>query len=158
VGFEIGSRVIVRSFGNKRGLVIEAGRGRQYRVRIENAVLSCREDDLAPATDEARARERKRGREHVTRRERHLGPRRGDDRAAPPRRVDLHGLTVEEALAKVIEAIDRALQQNADRLEVLHGKGTGRIREALHRELASIPVVAAFKLDPKNPGVTWIYL
>jgi len=158
VPFAIGTVVIVRSFGNKRGVVVEAGRGRHYRVRVENAVLSCREDELAQAADDTRSKERKPGQHDRTRRERHVGPRRGEESAAPPRRVDLHGLTVEEALAKVIEAIDRALQQNADRLEVLHGKGTGRVREALHRQLASLPVVAAFKLDSKNPGITWIYL
>jgi dsDNA-specific endonuclease/ATPase MutS2 len=39
----------------------------------------------------------------------------------------------------------------------VHGKGSGRIREALHRRLAALPVVAAFRLDPANAGVTWIY-
>jgi DNA-nicking Smr family endonuclease len=152
VGFEIGSLVIVRSFGNKRGVVLDAGRGSWYRVRVENAVLSCREADLAPAADAGGAKRRKSRSDQAT------PARRDDGAAAPPRTVDLHGLSVEEALARVIEEIDRALQHNADRLEVLHGKGTGRIRQALHRQLAKMSVVAAFKLDPKNPGVTWIYL
>jgi len=71
--------------------------------------------------------------------------------------VDLHGLLVEEALARVVDEIDRSLLRGADRVEVVHGKGTGRIRDALHRHLASIPVVAALRLDPKNPGVTWVH-
>jgi dsDNA-specific endonuclease/ATPase MutS2 len=41
---------------------------------------------------------------------------------------------------------------------VVHGKGSGRIRDALHRELAALPVVASFRLDPQNAGVTWVYL
>jgi dsDNA-specific endonuclease/ATPase MutS2 len=40
---------------------------------------------------------------------------------------------------------------------VVHGKGSGRLREALHRHLASMTVVVAFRLDPRNPGVTWIH-
>jgi DNA mismatch repair protein MutS2 len=66
-------------------------------------------------------------------------------------------MTVEEAIARVVEEIDLALRRGADRIEVVHGKGSGRIRDALHRELAKIPVIAKFRLDPRNPGVTWVY-
>jgi DNA mismatch repair protein MutS2 len=76
---------------------------------------------------------------------------------APPRRIDLHGLRVEEALTRVVEGIDRALVAGADRLEVLHGKGSGRVRDALHQHLASMRVVVSFELDPDNPGVTWVH-
>ena len=72
-------------------------------------------------------------------------------------RIDLHGLTVDDALARVVEAIDLALRRDTDRLEIVHGKGSGRIRRALHRCLASMPVVAAFRLDQGNAGVTWVY-
>jgi DNA mismatch repair protein MutS2 len=76
--------------------------------------------------------------------------------SALPPTVDLHGLTVEDALARVVEAIDAALRRGADRLEVVHGRGSGRIRDALHRHLTTMTVVASFRLDPRNPGVTWI--
>jgi DNA mismatch repair protein MutS2 len=70
--------------------------------------------------------------------------------------VDLHGLGVEEAIARVVDEIDDALVRGADRIEVVHGKGSGRIRDALHRHLATMPVVAEFGLDQGNPGVTWV--
>jgi DNA mismatch repair protein MutS2 len=72
-------------------------------------------------------------------------------------RLDLHGLIVEEALARLTDEIDRSLLRGADRIEVIHGKGSGRVRDAVHRYLASMPVVAAFRLDPVNPGVTWVH-
>ena len=38
----------------------------------------------------------------------------------------------------------------------LHGKGSGRLKEAIHRHLASMPGITTFRLDPRNPGVTWV--
>jgi len=116
---------------------------------VENATIACRESDLAMAPEPRRtahARARHQSAPAATR----------TPAAAAPR-LDLHGATVEEALARLVDAIDAALRQGADRLEAVHGKGSGRLRDALHRHLKTIAVVASFKLDPKNPGVTWIY-
>jgi dsDNA-specific endonuclease/ATPase MutS2 len=68
--------------------------------------------------------------------------------------VDLHGLTVEEALARAEEAINAALLDDRDQLRLIHGRSGGRIRAALHRRLAAIPSVRAFRLDSRNAGVT----
>lgn len=147
--FSPGSDVVVLTIGRKRGVVIEVGRGGHYRVQVENATVWCREGDLAAPAEE---RGKKRGG-----RKRPEVPAAPVDEAVPAGRVDLHGLTVEDAIARVIEEIDHALRRGADRVEVVHGKGSGRIREALRRHLATMPVVAAFKLDPRNAGVTWVY-
>jgi DNA mismatch repair protein MutS2 len=147
--FTVGSRVVVLSLGRKQGVVVEAGRGGRYRVQVENATVSCREGDLAAPVPPKRPREGGPVPPQLTTDEAMAAS------AAP--RVDLHGLTVEEALARVVEEIDLALRRGAGRLEVVHGKGSGRIREALHRHLATMTVVASFSLDPRNPGVTWVY-
>jgi DNA mismatch repair protein MutS2 len=145
----IGAEVIVGTLANRRGEVVAAGRDGRYQVRVGGATIWCREQDLAPVP----ARKSKRGtRQPATP---PLDASRFD--VATAGRVDLHGLTVAEGLARVVDEIDRALRRGADRVEVLHGKGTGRLKEALHRHLATMPVVAAFKLDPRNAGVTWVY-
>jgi DNA mismatch repair protein MutS2 len=146
----IGAAVVVRAFGNKRGVVVAVGRDGRCQVRIEAVTMWCREEEL---TVPAEPRKKKAGGR----------PRRPLRASASPwpvaaaGRIDLHGLLVEEALARVVEEIDRSLLRGADRVEVVHGKGSGRIRDALHRTLASMPVVAAFRLDPRNAGVTWVY-
>jgi DNA mismatch repair protein MutS2 len=147
----VGNHVILLALGKKRGVVIATGRGGRYRVQVDNTTVSCREHDLAvPPEEDRRA---KKATSHAT------PARRGsDDRAAPASRIDLHGMTVEEAIVRVVEEIDQALRRGADRIEVVHGKGSGRIRNALHRELAALQVVASFRLDPRNAGVTWVYL
>lgn len=142
----IGAAVIVRALGNKRGVVIAVSRDGRYLVRIDAVTLWCGEEDVAlPAEPRKKKTAGQKHRPILA------------DEIAPPGRVDLHGLLVDEALARVASEIDRSLLRGADRVEVVHGKGTGRIRDALHRYLASMPVVAAFRLDPRNPGVTWIH-
>ncbi len=148
----VGSEVIVRTLGNKRGVVVEAGRNGRYRVRVDSVTTPCRHDDLAAPPD---AKPKHTKSQRRARREDTL-ERPSRDTAAPGR-VDLHGLLVEEAIEKVMAEIDRSLQRGFDRLEIVHGKGSGRIKDAIHKRLAALSVVARFRLDPHNPGVTWVY-
>ena len=146
MALSIGAAVVVRAFGNKRGVVIAVGRDGRYEVRIDAVRMWCGEADL---TIPAEPRKKKPAAQKQ--------PPARANAIAPPGRIDLHGLVVEEALARVVVEIDRSLLRGADRVEVVHGKGSGRIRDALHRHLASMPVVAACRLDPRNAGVTWIH-
>lgn len=149
--FSVGDPAIVRALGNKRGEIIAIGRDGRYQLRIEGVTMWCREEDLATKKDDSRT---KSSRSKPPRPK----PTKGDrGHAAPPGRLDLHGLIVEEALAHLTHEIDRSLLRGADRIEVIHGKGSGRVKHAVHRHLASMSVVARFRVDPVNPGVTWAY-
>lgn len=75
-----------------------------------------------------------------------------------PVEVDLHGLTVEEALARVDQALNEALLADLAELRLIHGRSGGRIRAALHRRLGEIPSVRSFRVDPRNAGVTIVRL
>jgi DNA mismatch repair protein MutS2 len=83
-----------------------------------------------------------------------------DDRDRPRAAadLDLHGLIVAEALERVLSAVDAAILAGHGRLRVIHGRGGGRLRGALHRQLQGLPSVRAFRLDPANDGVTIIEL
>lgn len=148
--FSIGAEVVVRTLRNKRGTIIEAARSGRYRVRVEGITMSCRGEDLAAPP------EVKKGKKKSTALAAPKASHEADGEARVGR-VDLHGLPVEEGMARVLDEIDRVLRRGAHRMEIVHGKGSGRMRDALHRQLASLSVVAAFKLDPDNPGVTWVY-
>ena len=150
MAFSPGNSVVVLTLGKKKGVVVEAGRGGRYRVQVGSTVVSCRETELAAADVTKQRRGPARDVEDPTCDSPTLS-------TASVSRVDLHGLTVEEALTRVLQEIDRAIRSGADRIEVVHGKGSGRLREALHRELVKIPAVSALRLDPRNAGVTWIY-
>jgi len=72
-------------------------------------------------------------------------------------RLDLHGLRVDEALDRLVYALDRAAAAGRGRLVVLHGRGTGALREAVRRFLADSPYVSRFapgRPEEGGEGVT----
>jgi DNA mismatch repair protein MutS2 len=79
-----------------------------------------------------------------------------DDRSSVE--VDLHGLTVEQAMDRVQDVLSQALLRDVAELRVIHGQTGGRIRAALHRRLKELPSVRGFRLDPGNKGVTIVSL
>jgi DNA mismatch repair protein MutS2 len=72
--------------------------------------------------------------------------------------VDLHGLAVEDALVRAEQALNDALLAGLSEFRFIHGRSGGRIRTALHRWLRGMPVVRAFRVDPRNPGITMVSL
>lgn len=67
-------------------------------------------------------------------------------------RIDLRGARVDEALADVQRFVDEAIVGGVPSLEILHGKGTGALRQAIHEQLAARPDVAAFAVAPPEQG------
>lgn len=52
--------------------------------------------------------------------------------------IDVRGMRVDEALQAVTYFIDDALQFNASRVRILHGTGTGALRQCIREYLASV--------------------
>ena len=67
-------------------------------------------------------------------------------------RVDLRGARVDEALSEVQRFVDQAVVGGVPSVEILHGKGTGALRQAIHEQLAARPDVAAFADAPPDRG------
>jgi DNA mismatch repair protein MutS2 len=74
------------------------------------------------------------------------------DYLIPPakRAIKVIGLRVEEAIPLVDKAIDEAFLGGLKELEVIHGAGTGRLRQAVREHLQDHPLVKAFL--PGGPG------
>ena len=73
-------------------------------------------------------------------------------RPAATTEIKLLGLRVDEAEAELTQALDAAIQTDLPYLRIIHGKGTGALRELVHRVLAADPRVAHFALAPANQG------
>ena len=71
--------------------------------------------------------------------------------------VDLHGMTRDEARGELDRALNKALMEGRDGLEVIHGKGSGALRDMVSQYLSGINAVKSFRLDQMNPGTTWVY-
>ncbi len=60
-------------------------------------------------------------------------------------RIDVRGLRAEEGLQKIQEFIDEAIMVEAHELHILHGKGSGILRELIRAYLKSEPAVKKFR-------------
>ena len=58
--------------------------------------------------------------------------------------LDVRGKRVDEALQMVRDFIDEAIMVNAGRVRILHGKGTGALREMIRNYLNSVDVVSNY--------------
>jgi len=65
--------------------------------------------------------------------------------SAAPHEIDLRGLTGEEGWARLDRLLDRAIPAGLAVVHVIHGFGTGRLRDHLHARLAADPRVASFR-------------
>jgi DNA mismatch repair protein MutS2 len=162
MAFPIDAPVVVKSLG-KTGRVVETSRNGRYRVRVGGVLMLCREEDLAEAGTERSGRRAKRGKAQVAVAGTEPGspPSGAADPAGRDRKrlasIDLHGFTVQEALVKVEERVDLALRAGVERLEVIHGRSSGRIKAAVHRLLRELTAVRHFEIDPRNPGATIVF-
>jgi DNA mismatch repair protein MutS2 len=66
--------------------------------------------------------------------------------------VSLRGLRADEAEAILERALDAAVLDDLPYLRIIHGKGTGALRELVQRMLQHDPRVARFGLAPANQG------
>ncbi|MDD5219900.1 MAG: endonuclease MutS2 [Candidatus Bipolaricaulis sp.] len=69
-----------------------------------------------------------------------------------PLQIDLRGRTVSEALREVEDYLDQLLRADIRQAEILHGKGTGALRDAVRNYLSSCTFVTSFGYAPPNQG------
>ena len=82
------------------------------------------------------------------------GPARGGERpaATAATEISLRGLRVDEAEAALVKALDDAVLADLPYLRVIHGKGTGAVRQRVHEILAADGRVKRFGFAPANQG------
>ena len=64
----------------------------------------------------------------------------------------LLGMTVEEALMETDRFIDNGVLSGQTTLYLIHGKGTGALRKAIHEHLRRHPSVKSFRLGNYGEG------
>jgi DNA mismatch repair protein MutS2 len=79
--------------------------------------------------------------------------------AAPPDatlEVDLRGMTGDEAESATIAAVDAAVLAEQPYLRIIHGMGTGVVRERVRRVVSTDRRVKSFAFAPRNLGGTGV--
>ena len=80
---------------------------------------------------------------------------------SPGVELSLRGLTVDEALEQLDHYLDRAYISGLPYARIVHGKGTGRLRDAVRRAVSQHPYVDRFEsggVKEGGDGVTVVFL
>jgi DNA mismatch repair protein MutS2 len=129
------------------GIVTSLGEG-QLEVQVGRLRVRARLDEVS-WPDEAPAPARK-GRGSTAEAARGRAPR--AIAAAPPLELDLRGTPVDEALVELERRLDAAFLAGLPFVRVIHGKGTGRLRQAIREALQGNTYVAAFDAGQPSEG------
>ena len=136
-----------------KGVVREVRNGNRLKVEVHGAALVVTDSEVTALTSS-----RKRSREpRASEGKPELSGSKRESRTVSAE-IDLHGLTVEQALDRVQQALSDAMLADVSELRFIHGRSGGRIRAALQRRLRETPSVRKFRLDPRNDGVTIVSL
>jgi DNA mismatch repair protein MutS2 len=158
-----GARVWVPRLRAEAEVVDVLGGGEQVRVAAGPLKLTVSAGELRaalrPETPPARPSARAIGQAHA---ESGRGTAaRAMDPPARDNTCDLRGLRVEDAVAMATTFLDRALSEGRHSVFLLHGHGTGALRDAIRKELARSAYVARFasgEPDQGGEGVTVVWL
>ena len=67
-------------------------------------------------------------------------------------RLDIRGKRAYEALPEIDEFLNSALMCNLEEVTIIHGKGTGALRHAVHEYLRDHPTVKSLRLGELVEG------
>ena len=139
---KVGDEILVISYGQRGTLVKQLKDGRwEAQVGLIKMTLEEKEFNLIKAEKEA-AQPKKR-QVNVVKRSNTSGPR---------ARLDLRGKRYEEAMQELDGFIDQALLNNMAQVDIIHGIGTGVIREGVTKYLRRNKHVKSFEYAPQNAG------
>ena len=138
---KVGDDIQVTSYGQRGTLVKQLKDGRwEAQVGLIKMTLEEQEFNLLKAEKEQQP---KRKQVNVVKRANSAGPR---------ARLDLRGKRYEEAMKELDEFIDQALLNNMAQVDIIHGIGTGVIREGVTKYLGRNKHVKSFGYAPQNAG------
>lgn len=140
--FHPGDNVVVKSYG-QHGVLNRQTSAHEWEVQLGALKMKVDDRDLekssAPTVNE---RQQRTARTAV---HSNIGAR-------AQAQLDLRGKRYDAAMAEVDRFIDSALLANLGEVTIVHGKGTGALRQGVTQYLQSNPRVASFGFAPANAG------
>ncbi|MDU1217433.1 MAG: Smr/MutS family protein, partial [Streptococcus sp.] len=138
---KVGDDIVVLSYGQRGTLTNQLKDGRwEAQVGLIKMTLEEKEFDLVQARQEAPVKKKQ---VNVVKRASGRGPQ---------ARLDLRGKRYEEAMNELDAFIDQALLNNMAQVDIIHGIGTGVIREGVTKYLQRNKHVKSFGYAPQNAG------
>ncbi len=131
-------------FGGKRAVVSSVS-GDRLQLAAGNMKLTVKARDVR-LIEEAEVREKKEAKRQVAVHTRLAGAR------AANNELDIRGMMTDEADLAVDRFLDSALMGKLNTVTIIHGKGTGALRKAVHQQLRRHTAVKSFRLGRYGEG------
>ena len=140
-----GQKVFLPALGLSGKVLAAQGRDGRLEVQVRKVKLKVQPEEITPLAGEAKS-----SAAGTFARSRHLPPE-----WLPS--LNVVGLRVDEALPLVDRLIDQAMLHGQEKVDIIHGVGTGRLKAAVWDHLKHHNAVKAVHGDD-NPGVTVVEL
>lgn len=139
----VGDDIIVTAYG-QRGTLTNKVKDCKWEAQIGLIKMTLKEDEFTLVKVQEEAQKPKKKQVNVVKKsQKSTGPR---------ARLDLRGKRYEEAMQELDEFIDQALLNNMAQVDIIHGIGTGVIREGVTKYLRRNKHVKSFGYAPQNAG------
>lgn len=140
----VGDDIVVTAYG-QHGTLIKQLKDGKWEAQIGLIKMTLKEDEFSLVKMQEEAQKPKRKQVHVVKKAQKSS-------GGPRARLDLRGKRYEEAMQELDEFIDQALLNNMAQVDIIHGIGTGVIREAVTKYLRRNKHVKSFAYAPQNAG------
>jgi DNA mismatch repair protein MutS2 len=133
-----GLEVVIRRSG-RRGKVVRRDKGRRWIVETETLRLSVLPGEVRPAPEAVEP--------PVI-----VSYAPAEPLEPPVMELHIRGMRLEEAMRLVQRQLDSALVHGLRQFSIVHGKGEGILRRAIHDYLRGLSVVEDFRFSPPEEG------
>jgi DNA mismatch repair protein MutS2 len=151
---QVGDQVRVRGLNIRGRLLTSVAGSGNVQVDVGGKTITV----AAAVLERATAQDGKAAAETVTSAARPTRPRRRAVADEISSEFGLLGMTVDEALPAVEKYLDRAFTAGLSRVQIIHGVGSGRLRQAITELLAHHPLVRRFQAGDAGGGTTLVEL
>ena len=138
--YAVGQKVRVRSLGQE-GRVVERLRDGRYSIEAGRMRVEAAADDLEALGEVISEEAQQLAAKMHMRKAADFSPE-----------IDLRGTTVEEAIQELEKYLDDARLAGVAEVRLVHGKGTGALRQGLQKYLRKHPVVGSIAIAPFGEG------
>ena len=141
---KVGDEVIVADIGKEGTVTALQNKKGEYEVLCGIMKMRVAEKNLRLVTSKNKKPEKKRAPQKTERVFRPADGGKGE--------CDLRGMNVEEGIVEIDRHIDRCMRSGLSELWIIHGKGTGKLREGVHNYLRKHKYVKSFRLGTFGEG------
>ncbi|MGO2674600.1 MAG: endonuclease MutS2 [Leuconostoc mesenteroides] len=144
-----GDEITVRSY-SQQGTLVKKHKNGQWEVEMGILKMLVDEDDIVKteATVKAQKGKAKKKQQKIIRKKTSSG----STRASVKSSLDLRGVRYEAALTELDRYLDTAVLANISPVEIIHGKGTGALRQGVTEFLRSDRRVKSYHFASANAG------